>query len=148
MLTLFPINETKPTPVSGVTAESVWVGLGAAPDLLGRDLKSKAVLVYSTFVPGGRSHSASDRAGLFNSDTLMTKAGAAMIINVMAVPGNGRFDPEGAPTGRGAIPTMTIRAAGRHLLEQVTDFYRMQLCRHHNALAYTVAGPSSIALST
>ena len=34
------------------------------------DLKGKAVMVYSTFVPGGRSHSASDRAGLFNSDTL------------------------------------------------------------------------------
>ncbi len=108
LLTLFPINETKPTPASGITAEAIWVGIGAAPDLLGRDLKGKAVLIYSTFVPGGRSHSASDRAGLFNSDTLVTKAGAAMIINVMAVPGNGQFDPEGAPTGAGAIPTMTI----------------------------------------
>ncbi|MGZ6317291.1 MAG: M28 family peptidase [Anaerolineales bacterium] len=108
LLTLFPINETKPTPPSGVTAEAVWVGVGAAPDLLGRDLKGKAALVYSTFVPGGRSHSASDRAGLFNSDTLVTKAGAAMIINVMAVPGNGQFNPEGAPEGPGAIPTMTI----------------------------------------
>ena len=82
--------------------------MGAAPDLLGRDLKGKAVLVYSTFVPGGRSHSASDRAGLFNSDTLVTKAGAAMIINIMAVPGNGQFNPEGAPTGPDAVPTMTI----------------------------------------
>lgn len=108
LLTLFPINETKPTPASGVSAEAVWVGIGAAPDLLGRDLKGKAVLVYSTFVPGGRSHSASDRAGLFNSDTLVTKAGAAMIINVMAVPGNGQFNPEGAPSERDAVPTMTI----------------------------------------
>src|SRR6202035_3349519 len=73
-----------------------------------RDLKGKAVLIYSTFVPGGRSHSASDRAGLFNSDTLVTKAGAAMIINIMAVPGNGQFNPEGAPTGPDAVPTMTI----------------------------------------
>jgi hypothetical protein len=108
LLTLFPINETKPTPAAGITAEAIWVGVGAAPDLLGRDLKGKAVLVYSTFVPGGRSHSASDRAGLFNSDTLVTKAGAAMIINVMAVPGNGQFDPEGAPAGPDAVPTMTI----------------------------------------
>src|SRR6516225_5400806 len=74
----------------------------------GRDLRGKAVLVYSTFVPGGRSHSASDRAGLFNSDTLVTKAGAALIINVMAVPGNGQFNPEGAPAGRDAVPTLTI----------------------------------------
>jgi hypothetical protein len=108
LLTLFPVNETKPTPAAGITAEAVWVGIGAAPDLLGRDLKGKAVLVYSTLVPGGRSHSASDRAGLFNSDTLVTKAGAAMIINIMAVPGNGQFNPEGAPTGPDAVPTMTI----------------------------------------
>ena len=106
--TLFPINETKATPAAGITADAVWVGIGAAPDLLGRDLKGKAVLVYSTFVPGGRSHSASDRAGLFNSDTLATKAGAAMIINVMAVPGNGQFNPEGAPEGPDAVPTLTI----------------------------------------
>ena len=108
LLTLFPITETKPAPAPGITAEAIWVGVGAAPDLLGRDLKGKAVLVYSTFVPGGRSHSASDRAGIFNSDTLITKAGAAMIINVMAVPGNGQFNPEGAPSGPDAVPTMTI----------------------------------------
>lgn len=106
--TLFPINETKATPAEGITADAVWVGVGAAPDLMGRDLKGKAVLVYSTFVPGGRSHSASDRAGIFNSDTLITKAGAAMIINVMAVPGNGQFNPEGAPEGPDAVPTLTI----------------------------------------
>jgi hypothetical protein len=108
LLTLFPINETKPTPPAGITAEAVWVGIGAAPDLAGRDLKGKAVIVYSTFVPGGRSHSASDRAGIFNSDTLVTKAGAALIVNVMAVPGNGQFNPEGAPQGDGAVPTLAI----------------------------------------
>ena len=33
---------------------------------------------------------------------------SSMIINVMAVPGNGQFNPEGAPTGKDAVPTMTI----------------------------------------
>ena len=108
LLTMYPIDGTRPTPAAGITAEAVWVGVGAAPDLIGRDLKGKAVLIYSTFVPGGRSHSASDRAGIFNSDTLATKAGAAMIINVMAVPGNGVFNPEGAPEGPEAVPTLTI----------------------------------------
>lgn len=108
LLTMFPIDGTKPTPRGGITAEAVWVGVGAAPDLQGRDLRGKAVLVYSTFVPGGRSHSASDRAGIFNSDTLVTKAGAALIVNVMAVPGNGQFNPEGAPEGPDAVPTLTI----------------------------------------
>jgi hypothetical protein len=108
LLTSFPIDETKPTPPEGITAEAVWVGVGAGPDLIGRDVKGKAVIIYSFFVPGGRSHSASDRAGIFNSDTLATKAGAAMIINVMGIPGNGQFNPEGAPAGPGAVPTMTI----------------------------------------
>ena len=31
-----------------------------------------------------------------------------MIINVMAVPGNGQFNPEGAPEGPDAVPTLTI----------------------------------------
>ncbi len=106
--TMFPIDGTRPTPAAGITAEAVWVGVGAAPDLIGRYLKGKAVLIYSTFVPGGRSHSASDRAGIFNSDTLATKAGAALIVNVMAVPGNGQFNPEGAPEGPDAVPTLTI----------------------------------------
>lgn len=108
LLTMFPIDGTKPTPAGGITAEAVWVGVGAAPDLIGRDLRGKAVIIYSTFVPGGRSHSASDRAGLFNSNTLATKAGAALIVNVMAVPGNGQFNPEGAPEGVDAVPTLTL----------------------------------------
>ena len=108
LLTTFPINETVATPKAGITADAVWVGIGSNADLVGRDLKGKAVFVYSIFVPGGRSHSAGDRTKLFNSDTLVSKAGAAMIINVMAVPGNGQFNPEGAPTGADAVPTMTI----------------------------------------
>ena len=108
LLTTFPTDETKPTPKEGIKAEAVWVGVGSAADLVGRDLRGKAALVYSFFVPGGRSHSASDRAGIFNSDTLVTKAGAAMIVNVMGIPGNAQFNPEGAPAGADAVPTMTI----------------------------------------
>jgi len=108
MQTLFPIDGTVGTGGKTITAEAVWVGIGSNADLVGRDLKGKAVIIYSIFVPGGRSHSASDRAGLFNSDTLATKAGAAMIINVMAVPGNGVFNPEGAPSGADAVPTLTL----------------------------------------
>ncbi len=143
--TLFPINETKPTPAAGITAEAVWVGVGAAPDLLGRDLKGKAVMVYSTFVPGGRSHSASDRAGLFNSDTLVTKAGAAMIINVMAVPGNGQFDPEGAPAGADAVPTMTISQDEGFLLrdllgsgQKVQISLKLDIAERENAASQNV----------
>ena len=56
-------------------------------------------------MPGGRSHSASDRAGLFNANARAQKLGAAMVINVMAVPGNGQFQPEG---GLRNIPQITV----------------------------------------
>jgi hypothetical protein len=103
--TAFPVSGTKGTGPEGLTAEAVWVGIGAEPDFLGRDVKGKAVVIYSTFVPGGRSHSASDRAGLFNSNTRAQELGAAMVINVMGVPGNGQFQPEG---GLRNIPQMTV----------------------------------------
>jgi len=146
LLTLYPINETRPTPAAGITAEAIWVGVGAAPDLLGRDLKGKAVIVYSTFVPGGRSHSASDRAGLFNSDSLVTRAGAAMIVNVMAVPGNGQFNPEGAPGGPGAVPTMTISQDEGFLLrdllatgQKVQISLKLDIARRENVASQNVS---------
>ncbi|HKC57835.1 MAG TPA: hypothetical protein VKC35_17000, partial [Vicinamibacterales bacterium] len=93
LTTIFPVSDTKPTGPQGITAEAVWVGIGSGADFIGRDVKGKAVVIYSTFVPGGRSHSASDRARIFDSNTRAAKLGAAAIIDVMAVPGNGQFEP-------------------------------------------------------
>ena len=95
LTTVFPVSGTKPIPSGGITADAVWVGVGAGADFIGRDVKGKAVIIYSTFVPGGRSHAASDRAGLFNSNTRAVQLGAAIVVNIMAVPGNGQFQPEG-----------------------------------------------------
>ncbi len=105
LTTAFPVSGTKATGPQGITAEAVWVGIGAGADFIGRDVKGKAVIIYSTFVPGGRSHSASDRAGLFNSNARAVKLGAAMVINVMGVPGNGQFQPEG---GLPEVPQFTL----------------------------------------
>ena len=87
---------------------SAGAGVGSEPDFLGRDVEGKAVIIYSTFVPGGRSHSASDRADLFGANTRASDLGAAMILNVMAVPGNAQFNPLGAPLADYGIPLMTI----------------------------------------
>lgn len=106
--TAFPAGQTAATPREGITAEAVWVGVGSEPDFLGRDIEGKAVIIYSTFVPGGRSHSASDRAGMFGANTRASELGAAMIINVMAVPGNTQFNPLGAPSADYGVPLMTI----------------------------------------
>src|SRR5436309_4821386 len=43
LATAFPVSGTKGTGPSGVTAEAIWVGIGAEPDFLGRDVKGKAV---------------------------------------------------------------------------------------------------------
>ena len=106
--TAFPAGQTSATPPGGVTAAAVWVGLGAEPDFLGRDVEGQAVIIYSTFVPGGRSHSASDRAGLFGANTRASALGAAMIVNVMGVPGNAQFNPLGAPSADYGVPLVTI----------------------------------------
>jgi hypothetical protein len=128
LLTSFPIDETIGTPPEGITADAVWVGIGSNADLVGRDLRGKAVIVYSFFVPGGRSHSASDRSGIFDSDTLATKAGAAMIVNVMGIPGNGQFNPEGAPSGPDRVPTLTIsQDEGFMLRDMIASGQKVQI---------------------
>jgi hypothetical protein len=105
LATVFPVADTKATGPQGIMAEAVWVGIGSGADFLGRDVRGKAVVIYSTFVPGGRSHSASDRAGLFNANTRAVQLGAAVVVNVMAVPGNGQFQPEG---GLRNVPQFTL----------------------------------------
>ena len=104
----FPVGETAATPADGITAEAVWVGIGAEPDFLRRDVKGKAVVVYRMFGPGGRSHSASGRARLFYANRRATELGAAMIINVMGVPGNAQFNPLGAPSADHGVPLITV----------------------------------------
>ncbi len=104
----YPVGETAATPAEGLRAPAIWVGLGAAPDFLDRDVAGKAVVIYSQFVPGGRSHSASRRARLFDANERATALGAALIINVMGVPGDAQFNPLGAPDARHGVPLMTI----------------------------------------
>ena len=106
LLTLFPIAETKPTPADGITADAVWVGLGTDADFIGRDVKGKAVIIYSVLTPGGRNHSAGDRNGAYDSINRANKAGAAMVITIMGMPGNALFEPEGA--NQTTVPSMTI----------------------------------------
>lgn len=105
LVTAFPVAGTKATGARAMTAEAVWVGVGSGADFMGREVEGKAVVIYSMFVPGGRSHSASDRAGLFNANTRAVELGAAMVINVMGVPGNGQFQPEG---GIREVPQFTL----------------------------------------
>jgi hypothetical protein len=144
LTTAFPVADTKATGPQGLTAEAVWVGVGAGADFIGRDVKGKAVVVYSVFVPGGRSHSASDRAGLFNANARAVELGAAMVINVMGVPGNGQFQPEG---GLREVPHFTLSMDEGFALrdrldkgERVELSFRLEVPELHNVpTEYTIA---------
>jgi hypothetical protein len=130
LATIFPASGTKATPADGITAEAVWVGVGGEADFQGRDVAGKAVIIYSTFVPGGRSHSASDRANLFNSNARAAAKGAAMIIDVMGVPGNGQFQPEG---GIRTVTQMTLsQDEGFALRDRLGNGEKINITLHLN----------------
>ena len=105
----FPTGENINHLDSNINAELVWVGLGSEADFLNKDIKGKAVVIYSFFVPGGRSHSASNRAKLFNANEIASDKGAALIINIMGVPGNGQF-AGGAFHGTSGKPATSFKA--------------------------------------
>ncbi len=100
--TSFPINGTVGTAASGIAAPAVWVGLGTAADLKGRDIKDKAVFIYSIATPGGRDHSAAWNGAIKR----VNEAGAALVFVIMGFPGNSISNPEGADGTR--APTFTI----------------------------------------
>jgi hypothetical protein len=117
--TTFPINGTVGTRPDGVTAPAVWAGLGTAADLIGRDIRGKAVFIYSIPTPGGRDHSASWNGAMRR----VNEAGAALVFIIMGFPGDALSNPEGADGTR--APTFTISqeegTAVREALEKGQD---------------------------
>src|SRR5882672_7073293 len=111
----FPITESPGTKREGITAPVVWVGLGSAADFQGRDVRGKAVMIYSLATPGGRDHSA-DWSGAIKR---ANDAGAALILVEMGFPGNAQSEPEGA-VGTTA-PTITITTDDANLIRDRLD---------------------------
>ena len=103
--TTFPVSGTKATGSEASPRKRSGSASALGPTFIGRDVKGKAVVIYSTFVPGGRSHSASDRAGLFNANARALKLGAAMVINVWRCPATASSSPK-ADCAR--IPQFTL----------------------------------------
>jgi hypothetical protein len=97
----FPILDTVGTPKEGISADAVWVGLGTAADFVGRDVKGKAVFLYSIATPGGRAHSANWNGAIRRANA----AGAAMIFVVMGFPGDAVTEPQSGAT---TVPSFTI----------------------------------------
>src|SRR5260370_19218164 len=113
--TTFPINGTVGTPASGTNAPAVWVGLGTAADLKGRDIKDKAVFIYSVATPGGRDHSAAWNGAMRR----LNEAGAAPLFRIMGFPGNAISNPEGAEGTR--APTFTISVDEGNMIREALE---------------------------
>jgi hypothetical protein len=76
-----------PSAVGDVNLDTVWVGLGMASDFIGKDVRGKAVFVYSVPTPGSLIQSAS----WIGAVTRAQEKGAAALFIVLAIPGNMSF---------------------------------------------------------
>jgi hypothetical protein len=100
--TTFPITGTVGTGGKMIEAPAIWLGLGTLADFRDRDVRGKAVLLYSNPTPGGRDHFARWSGSMMRANS----AGAAMVLIVMDIPGDITTEPEaGAGT---TVPTLTI----------------------------------------
>ncbi|HYL39486.1 MAG TPA: M28 family peptidase [Bryobacteraceae bacterium] len=97
----FPFQNGRGTTDGPIEAEAVWVGLGTAADFKGRDVKGKAVFIYSFPTPGGRDHTALTNGMVQRA----TDAGAALVFVVLGFPGNAQAIASVAPP---PIPAMTV----------------------------------------
>jgi hypothetical protein len=80
----FPFTNSPGTPSGGVELDVAYVGLGRAADFAGRNVRGKAVLIFSTPAPGVRDHSAEWLGGLERAQA----EGAAAMLVVLGLPGN------------------------------------------------------------
>lgn len=82
--TAHPVLRASATPPGGLDLDAVYVGLGTAADFAGRDVRGKAVIIYSVPTPSALNHSArTDGAMKIAEDN-----GAAAILIVLGIPGN------------------------------------------------------------
>jgi hypothetical protein len=89
-----PAYTSPGTPDAGVDLEVVYAGLGSEADLIGRDLRGKAVLIFSNPMPGSWRHTSTQEAVVDENGVRTTwlqlaeKRGAAAIICSIQLPGN------------------------------------------------------------
>ena len=106
-----PAYTTPGTSDAGVDLEVVYAGLGSEADLIGRDLRGKAVLLFSNPMPGSWRHTSTQEALMSDDGTRTTwlqlaeKRGAAAILCSIQLPGNIRTQLY--PTGT-RVPTFSM----------------------------------------
>ena len=96
-----PAYQTKGTTAEGLDLEAVYVGTGSEADFAGRDVRGKAVFIFSMPLPGSWRHTATAEGAVRRAET----KGAAAIFAIIALPGNIRTQLY--PTGTN-VPTFSM----------------------------------------
>jgi hypothetical protein len=81
-----PAYQTPPTPAGGLDLEAVYMGTGSEAEYFGKDVKGKAVFLFSMPLPGSWRHTDTAEDALRRAES----KGAAAIFTVIALPGNVR----------------------------------------------------------
>jgi hypothetical protein len=81
-----PAYGTPGTSADGLDVEAVWVGTGSDADFAGRDVRGKAVFMFSMALPGSMNNTSTLEGGPRRAET----RGAAAVFEVIALPGNSR----------------------------------------------------------
>src|SRR4029077_12456228 len=81
-----PAYGTPATSASGLDVDAVWVGTGSDADFAGRDVRGKAVFMFSMALPGSMNNTSTLAGGPKRAET----RGAAAVFEVIALPGNSR----------------------------------------------------------
>ncbi len=111
---VWPTMGSPATPAEGVTLPAVYVGLGSEAEFAGRDVRGKAVIVYSVPTPGILSNSAQD-TGVF---ARAGRHGAGALLIVMAFPGNPKTQLY--PVGL-SVPTFTLGREDGDTIRQMIE---------------------------
>jgi hypothetical protein len=82
--TAHPVLRASATPPGGLDLDAVYVGLGTPADFAGRDVRGKAVVIYSVPTPSALNHSARTDGAM----KIAEDKGAAAILIVLGIPGN------------------------------------------------------------
>ena len=106
-----------PSETGDLNVEAVWVGLGMASDFVGKDVRGKAVFIYSVPTPSSLIQS----AGWMGSVTRAQERGAAAIVVVLAIPGNLSFVSHlrGLSTDGNKVPVFTVGLDDGELVESL-----------------------------
>ena len=107
-----------PTPQGDEELDTVWVGLGQPADYLGKDVRGKAVVIYSIPTPSDLIQSAMWMGSVGRAQ----RAGAKALIIDIAIPGNMRYvsHMEGDRARDIKIPMFTIGDQDGHAVEELT----------------------------